>query len=274
MTEKIQAFFASKKTQALSLLLGLLSLALALVCFLAPLGRERWAIQSLGETTVNQLSPLSMSMTHYEPQRLRYLLATETTGPTYDKLIDLLSQAKEEYGFARLYLVYEKKDASLACLADADYEENSDFLPGVPYEQGYIDGDCVSKVKELLVGRGDSDYIGEIYNGDLVLAFAPLTDTQSGEVLAVLCADARLTYTNFSEFYGVELSRVAEALAAVFIVCFVVFFIGRSFDGVEDSKNGKNDKTNGRWFNKPTVTQQENNVYIDPLDDVDPNDYL
>ena len=124
MTEHIQAFFASKKTQTISLLLGLLSLILTLVCFLAPLSRERWAIQSLGETTTQQLSPLSMSMAHYEPQRLRYLLATETTGPTYDKLIELLSQAKKEYGFSRLYLVYEKEDGSLACLADAAYKAN------------------------------------------------------------------------------------------------------------------------------------------------------
>jgi len=111
MTEHIQAFFASKKTQTISLLLGLLSLILTLACFLAPLSRERWAIQSLGETTAQQLSPLSMSMAHYEPQRLRYLLATETTGPTYDKLIDLLSQAKKEYGFSRLYLVMRKRTA-------------------------------------------------------------------------------------------------------------------------------------------------------------------
>ena len=94
MTERIQAFFASKKTQALSLTLGLLSMLLALLCFLVPLSREKWAVESLGETSVHQLSPLAMSMTHYEPQRLRYLLATGTTGPTYDKLTELLAQAK------------------------------------------------------------------------------------------------------------------------------------------------------------------------------------
>lgn len=271
MTEHIQAFFASKKTQTISLLLGLLSLILTLACFLAPLSRERWAIQSLGETTAQQLSPLSMSMAHYEPQRLRYLLATETTGPTYDKLIDLLSQAKKEYGFSRLYLVYEKEDGSLACLADADYEENSDFLPGVPYQQDFIDEACVQQVKTLLNRKSSATYIPKIYNNDLVLGFAPLVDGQ--EVLAVLCADARLSYTNFSQFYGVELSKVAELLAAIFIVCLVVFFIGRSFVGMEEANPDKNNKTNTRW-NKPTVTQQENNVYIDPLDDVDPNDYL
>ncbi len=270
MTERIQAFFASKKTQTISLLLGLLSLLLTLVCFLAPLSRERWAIQSLGDTTTQQLSPLSMSMAHYEPQRLRYLLATETTGPTYDKLIDLLAQAKEEYGFFRLYLVYEKEDGSLACLADADYEKNMELLPGVPYRQDYIDEVCVQQVKNMLSGKGSATYIPEIYNGDLVLGFAPLIDGQ--DVLAVLCADARLSYTNFSQFYGVELSEVAEGLAAIFIVCLVVFFIGRSFVGMEEADSDKN-KPNTRW-NKPTVTQQENNVYIDPLDDVDPNDYL
>ena len=73
---------------------------------------------------------------------------------------------------------------------------------------------------------------------------------------------------------GVELSEVAELLAGIFIVCLVVFFIGRSFVGVEEAGSNKSDhRSNTRW-NKPTVTQQENNVYIDPLDDVDPNDYL
>lgn len=274
MTDKIQAFFASKKTQALSFLLGLLSLALALLCFIAPLGRERWAVQSLGEATVYQLSPLALSITHYEPQRLRYLLATESTGPTYDKLVQLLSQAKKEYGFSKLYLVYEREDASLAFLADADYTEDNELAPAQPYEQGYIDKTCVQKVRDLLSGKGKESYLSDLYSGDLVLAFAPLVDEENDEVLAVLCADARLTYTNFSEFYGIELSRVAEVLSACFIVCFVVFFVGRSFSGMEENKVGKNEKNNGRWFNKPTVTQQENNVYIDPLDDIDPNDYL
>ena len=271
MTEKIKAFFASKVTQTLSFMTGLLALLLALVCFVAPLGRERWAVQSLGETTVHQLSPLAMSMTHYEPQRLRYLLATETTGPTYDNLTKLLAQAKKQYGFSRLYMVYENSKGELACLADADYSAEGEFLPGQLYEQNYIDRDCTAKVKELLVGRGEETYIDEIYNGNLVLAFSPLSDSASGEVFGVLCAEAPLRYTNFSEFYGVELSEIAEVLAAVFIVCFVFFFIGRSFTGEEELPN---DKSTGRWFNKPTVTQQENNVYIDPLDDVDPNDYL
>ena len=271
MTEKIKAFFASKITQSLSFLTGLLALLLALVCFVAPLSREKWAVQSLGETTVNQLSPLAMSMTHYEPQRLRYLLATETTGPTYDNLTRLLAQAKEQYGFSRLYLVYRSSDDVLACLADADYSLDGDFRPGEPYEQGYIDNDCAVKVEELLIGRGQQDYIEEIYNENLVMAFTPLTDHENGEIFGVLCAEAPLTYTNFSQFYGVELSEIAEVLAAVFITCFVVFFIGRSFAGEMDLSN---EKGSSRWFNKPLVTQQESHVYIDPLDDVDPNDYL
>lgn len=271
MTEKIQAFFASKRTQALSLTLGLLSMLLALLCFLAPLGRQKWAVESLGSTTVNQLSPLSMSMTHYEPARLRYLLSTGTTGPTYDKLVKLLAEAKEEYGFRRLYMVYRNAKDQLVCLADAAYSEDSDFLPGQAYLEGYMDAACSGKVEQILAGRGGESYLETIYNGDLVLAFAPVTDNDSGEVLAVLCAEAPLSYTNFSQFYGIELGHVAEILSAVFITCFVCFFIGRSFSAEEKIKN---EKTAVRAFQKPTVTQQENNVYIDPLDDVDPNDYL
>lgn len=271
MTEKIKAFFASKTTQALSFTTGFLALLLALVCFVAPLSRERWAVQSLGETTVQQLSPLAMSMTHYEPQRLRYLLDTGTTGPTYDNLTKLLAQAKEQYGFSRLCLVYENDDDMLVCLADADYSAESDFHPGQPYEQAYIDSDCAVKVRELLVGRGQESYIDEIYNGNLVMAFAPLNDDSTNDIFAVLCGEAPLRYTNFSEFYGVELSEIAEVLAAIFIFCFVVFFIGRSFAGNDEQQL---EKGSSRWFNKPVVTQQENNVFIDPLDDVDPNDYL
>ncbi len=274
MTERIQAFFASKKTQALSLTLGLLSMLLALLCFLVPLSREKWAVESLGETSVHQLSPLAMSMTHYEPQRLRYMLATGTTGPTYDKLTELLAQAKKAYGFSRLYLVYQDENNELVCLADADYGTDEEFVPGQSYEQGYIDKACVRQVELLLSGRGKENFLTSIYNGDLVLSFAPLTEDESREVLAVLCAEAPLRYTNFSQFHGVELSHVAELLSAVFIVCFVCFFIGRSFSSSETGKNSKNDKNNSRIFQKPTVTQQENNIYIDPLDDVDPNDYL
>lgn len=273
MTERIKAFFVSKRTQAISLSLGLLSLILALLCFIAPLGREQWAVQSLGEASVNQISSVAMSMTHYEPQRLRYLLATESTGPTYNNLVELLAQAKKEYGFSRMYLVYRDGDGIISTLADADYVEG-DAGPGQLYLQGYYDTGSLKMLDNILRGKNSEGYLEEIYNGNLVLAFAPLIDPDSGEVMAVLCADAPLSYTNFSQFYGVELAQIAEVLAATFIVCFVVFFIGRSFVGEEDSKNGKNDKNNGRWHSKPTVTQQQTNLYVDPLDDVDPNDYL
>lgn len=272
MTERIKAFFASRKTQSISLLLGLLSLLLALLCFLVPLTRERWAVQSLGETTINQISPVAMSMTHYEPQRLRYLLATESTGPTYDNLVELLAQAKKEYGFSRMYLIYRDPDGIYATLADADYGEGD--KPGELYLQGYYDSKSLKMVDNILRGKSDGGYLEEIYGSNLVLAFSPLIDPDNGEVMAVLCADAQLSYTNFSQFYGIEMAQIAEVLAAVFITCFVVFFIGRSFVGEQDSKNGKNDKNNGRWYNKPTVTQQQINLYVDPLDDVDPNDYL
>jgi len=272
MTERIKAFFASKKTQAISLFLGILSLLLALLCFLVPLSRERWAVQSLGEATVHQISPVAMSMTHYEPQRLRYLLATESKGPTYNNLVELLAQAKKEYGFARMYLIYRDGDGIIATLADADYKEG-DAGPGQLYLQGYYDNAGLKMLDNILRGKSGGGYLEEIYNNSLVLAFAPLTDPDSGEVMAVLCADAPLSYTNFSQFYGIEMAQIAEVLAAIFITCFVVFFIGRSFVGEQDSKNGKNDN-NGRWYNKPTVTQQQANLYVDPLDDVDPNDYL
>lgn len=273
MTERIKAFFASKKTQAISLSLGMLSLLLALLCFLVPLTRERWAVQSLGEATVHQISPVAMSMTHYEPQRLRYLLATETTGPTYDKLVDLLAQAKKEYGFSRMYLVYRDADGIISTLADANYTDG-DVGPGQLYLQGYYNTDSLKMLDNILRGKNSKGYLNEIYNSNLVLAFAPLIDPDNGEVMAVLCADAQLSYTNFSQFYGIEMAQIAEVLAAIFITCFVVFFIGRSFVGEEDNKNGKNDKNIGRWNNKPTVTQQQTNLYVDPLDDVDPNDYL
>ncbi len=273
MTERIKAFFASKKTQAISLSMGMLSLLLALLCFLVPLSRERWAVQSLGEATVNQISPVAMSMTHYEPQRLRYLLATESIGPTYNNLVELLAQAKEEYGFARMYLIYRDEDGIIATLADADYVEG-DAGPGQLYMQGYYDSASLKMLDNILRGKNSGGYLDEIYNTNLVLAFAPLTDPDNGEVMAVLCADAQLSYTNFSQFYGIEMAQIAEVLAAIFITCFVVFFIGRSFVGEDDTRNGKNDKNNGRWHNKPTVTQQQANLYVDPLDDVDPNDYL
>ncbi len=270
MTEKIKAFFASKATQAFSMIIGLLSLLMALLCFIAPLSRERWAVQSLGETTVQQISSLSMSITHYEPQRLRYLLTTESSGPTHDNLTRLLIQAKEEYGFKGLSIVYENDEKELLCLADVSNIQDS-FTIGQEYLKDYIDERCTKNIQELLDSKGKVNYIDDIYGSNLVMAFAPLVDSTNDEVLAVLCAEAPLRYTNFSEFYGIQLYQVAESLAAVFIVCFVCFFIGRSFSGEEDEKNEKN---NNRWFNKPTVTQQENNVFIDPLDDVDPNDYL
>lgn len=269
MTERIKAFFTSTKTQVLSFLLSVISLILAAVCFVIPLGRQHWAIQSLGSATQQQLSSLAMSITHYEPQRLRYLLATKHTGPTYDKLVELLAQAKREYGYERLYLVYREESGLICCLVDADYDSSGAFVPGTSYLRGYYDSNSLKALDRALDGRDKGGYLEEIYDDNLILAQEPLVD-QEGQVLALLCADAPLTYTDFSQFYGVELGQVAESLAALFVASFVCFVIGRSFAAGEDDDN---DKGGGRWV-RPTVTQQENNVYIDPLDDVDPNDYL
>jgi len=270
MTEHIKAFFTSTKTQVLSFLLSVVSLFLAAVCFMIPLGRQRWAIQSLGSATQQQLSSLAMSITHYEPHRLRYLLATQNTGPTYDKLVELLAQAKRKYGYERLYVVYREESGLICCLVDADHSSGSgDFEPGISYLRGYYDNNSLKALDRSLDGKDKGGYLEEIYDGDLILAREPLVD-QEGQVLALLCADAPLTYTDFSLFYGVELGRVAEGLAALFVASFVCFVIGRCFAAGDDEPG---DKGGGRWV-RPTVTQQENNVFIDPLDDVDPNDYL
>ena len=274
MIEKIQNFFASKKTQSIALFVGIISMLLAGLCFVAPLGREKWAITSLGEITVNQLSPITMSIEHYEPKRLKYLLATQSSGKTYEKLVELLSQAKKDYGFSRLVLVYEN-EGELLCLADADYSAEGEFVIGEEYSKKYFDEDCTKTAQKILEGKEKEVYIEKIYNGNLVFSYSPLKDKESGEIIAVLCAEAPLKYTNFSQFYGFELANIAEALSAVFIVCFVTFFIGKSFSFEERyNQSKKNEKAYGHLFQKPVVTQQENNVYIDPLDDVDPNDYL
>lgn len=274
MIGKIQDFFASKKTQSIALLTGTISMLLAGLCLVAPLSREKWAITSLGETTTNQLSPITMSIEHYEPKRLKYLLATQSEGKTYEKLVELLSQAKKDYGFSRLVLIYEN-EGELFCLADADYSKDGEFSVGEKYLQEYFDEDCAKTAQKILEGKEQEIYIEKIYDGNLVLAYSPLKDKESGEMIAVLCAEAPLKYTNFSQFYGFELANIAEALLAVFITCFVTFFIGKSFSIEENyNSNKKNEKSYGHIFQKPVVTQQENNIYIDTLDDVDPNDYL
>ena len=277
MTEKLQAFFVSKWTQRLALWLGLLSLLLSILCFVAPLNREKWAVESLGETSLSELSPLAMSITHYEPERLRYLITTGTTGPTYEKLVQLLNEAQNTLGFERLYLLYQGEDGTLRYLADSSYaagEDNGAPMPGDPYIEGYHDKACRRKVESLLAQKAEASYISDIYDGELVLTYVPLMDGETGGVMAVLAGEAALQYTNFTQIHGIELEHVSQVLLGIFVLCVVCLFLGYILSDDHDNKNSKGDHAIGRWFQKPTVTQQDNNVFIDPLDDVDPADYM
>lgn len=277
MTEKLQTFFAARKTQQIAACLGLISLFLSILCLLVPLTWREHAVKNLGETSLDRLSPLALSLAHYEPNRLRYLIATETTGPTYENLVELLSRAKKDLEFDRLYLIYKNKSNDLRILADADYTENSKdaaVRPNAKFIDGYYDKSCQKQVLSIFDHPNNAGYLNEIYDGNHVLSFVPVKDADSNQVIAVLGADSVLKYANFSQIGGIELSRVVEILVVIFMVCMLCLFIGRSVSGEREPKNGKNDKNTKRWLQKPTVTQQENNVSIDPLDDVDPSDYL
>jgi|InofroStandDraft_1065614.scaffolds.fasta_scaffold34483_1 hypothetical protein len=278
-------FFLSKKTQALACALGVISLALALLCFILPLSRQRRAIEVLGSNTLNQSQALTLSLAYYEPKRISYLAKNPSIGPSYENIAGLLEAARESFGYQRVYLLYQGVGGSVNYLVDsepASAQEGSSYQIGCPYftENHFYDSSCEDILLPIFEGKHDGAYIPRIYNKATVISYLPLLDPQTNTVMAVMGVDAKLTHTDFSSFGSFNLTSASQFFSFVAIVCALILFIGRSlaFNMGDNNKNVKNAKTPKveytRRFQKPNIAvPKESTITVDPLDDIDPSDY-
>lgn len=286
MKQAILNFFLSKKTQASTCILGLISLTLALLCFFLPLSRQRRAIESLGTATMNQCEALSLSLSYYEPKRISYLAKNPSIGPSYENIAGLLGIARETFGYKRIYLLYQGLGGTVNYLVDSALEsalEGSPYETGSPYlmEGEIYDSQCENRLLPIFEGKSRGAYIPRIYDKSIVISYLPLIDPETNSVMAVMGIDAKLTHTDFSRFGSFDLTSASQFFSLIAIICALIFFISRSLalnhrDNNKNNNGGKNNKNEfNRRYQKPNIApQKETTIVVDPLDDIDPADYM
>ena len=99
--------------------------------------------------------------------------------------------------------------------------------------------------------------------------YLPLEDAQ-GEVVAVLGVDAKLKYSDFTQYGPIDFERTTTVSAIVFVVSLVLFVLCMDKGLSEEEKENRWRKRRGL---PPKPVKRDNNV-VDTLDDIDPNDYL
>ena len=109
----------------------------------------------------------------------------------------------------------------------------------------------------------------EILDGSYITTYLPLEDAQ-GEVVAVLGVDAKLKYSDFTQYGPIDFERTTTVSTIVFVVSLVLFVLCMDKGLSEEEKENRWRKRRGL----PPKPVKRDNIVVDTLDDIDPNDYL
>lgn len=165
-------------------------------------------------------------------------------------------------------------EGRIAYLADADYganlQEGVDYHGiGAEYSDDRYTSQCRSILESQFDGRRSASFVPDILDGSYITTYLPIHDTQ-GQVIAVLGVDARLGYSDFAQYGPINFERTATIAALLFLISLVLFVLCMDKGLTEEEKEN-------RWRRRrglPPKPTKKDNIVVDTLDDIDPNDYL
>ena len=252
----------------------LLSAVVAILSVAIPLNRKRDAVTSLGEQSLLEASSLAMSMEYYNGLRIQSLLDYPSETVFYQNLCGFLSRAKQTLSYDRAYILYQGLEGRIAYLADADYAK--DLQAGVDYHaigEEYTDERytrrCISILQEQFEGRRKEAYVPDILDDSYIITYLPLRNAD-GEVMAVLGVDAKLGYSDFAQYGPINFERLTSISALLFLLSLVLFVLCMDKGLSEEEKENRWRRRHGL----PPKPTKKDNIVVDTLDDIDPNDYL
>ena len=192
----------------------------------------------------------------------------------YQNLCAFLSRAKDTLSYDRAYILYRGLEGRIAYLADADYganlQEGVDYHGvGAEYSDDRYTSQCRSILQSQFDGRRSASFVPDILDGSYITTYLPIHDTQ-GQVIAVLGVDARLGYSDFAQYGPINFERTATIAALLFLISLVLFVLCMDKGLTEEEKEN-------RWRRRrglPPKPTKKDNIVVDTLDDIDPNDYL
>ena len=91
-----------------------------------------------------------------------------------------------------------------------------------------------------------------------------------GEVMAVLGVDAKLGYSDFAQYGPINFERLTSISALLFLLSLVLFVLCMDKGLSEEEKENRWRRRHGL----PPKPTKKDNIVVDTLDDIDPNDYL
>ena len=274
MITMLNRLMTSRRVRGFLLTVLILSALVAVLSVAVPLNRKKEAIQTLGSQSVSEATSLALSLEYYNGLRLQSLINYPDETVFYQNLCGFLAQAKETLGYDRAYLLYQELEGRIAYLADADYgknrQEETDYQQiGSEYDEERYTRRCRSILNEQFEGRRKADYVPEILDNNYITTYLPLKNAQ-GEVIAVLGVDAKLKYSDFTQYGPINFERMATISAVVFVVSLVLFVLCMDKGLSEEEKENRWRKRRGL----PPKPVKKDNIVVDTLDDIDPNDYL
>lgn len=270
----LNRLMTSRRVRGFLLTLVILSAITAVISVAVPLNRRKEAINTLGSQSLSEATSLAMSLEYYNATRIEALADYPSQTAYYQNLCGFLSRAKTTLSYDRAYVLYRGFEGRIAYLADADYGSNLEA--GVDYHDigdEYTDERysrrCKTILEEQFAGRRDKTYVPEILDSNYITAYLPLKNTQ-GEVIAVLGVDARLQYSDFTKYGPINFERLTTVSAILFLISLILFVICMDKGLSEEEKENRWRKRRGL----PPKPMKKDNIVVDPLDDIDPNDYL
>ena len=256
----LNRLMTSRRVRGFLLTVVILSAIVAIVSVFIPFNRRRDAINTLGEQSLSEATSLALSLEYYNGLRIQSLIDYPSETAFYQNLCAFLSRAKDTLSYDRAYILYRGLEGRIAYLADADYganlQEGADYH-GIGAE--YSDDRYTSQCRSILQSQFDGS----------ITTYLPIHDTQ-GQVIAVLGVDARLGYSDFAQYGPINFERTATVAALLFLISLVLFVLCMDKGLTEEEKEN-------RWRRRrglPPKPTKKDNIVVDTLDDIDPNDYL
>lgn len=270
----LNRLMTSRKVRGFLLSLLILSAVAAAISVALPLNRKQQAISSLGDQSLSQAGSLAMAVEYYNGPRLQSLIDYPGETAYYQSLCAFLAQAKQEMGYDKAYLLYQNEQNQFCYLADADYflneRQEESYQPiGREYGGERYGKKCFSLLSEQFAGRKQAAYVPEILDGDYIVSYLPLKDAR-GEVTAVLGVDAKLSYSDFTRYGPIDFEQVTTISGIVFLISLILFVLCMDKGLSEEEKENRWRKRRGL----PPKPVKKDNIVVDTLDDIDPNDYL
>ena len=270
----LNRLMTSRKVRGFLLALLIVSAIVAVVSVAVPLNRRKEAITTLGTQSLSEATSLALSLEYYSGTRIEALISYPDTTVFYQNLCTFLSRAKDTLSYDRVYLLYLGDEGKISYLADADCEETVQAgenyrAIGTVYEDERYTGRCTSILEAQFAGRQQATYVLEILDSNYITTYLPVKNS-AGQTIAVLGIDAKLKYSDFTKYGPINFERLTTISGVLFLISLVLFVLCMDKGLSEEEKENRWRKRRGL----PPKPVKKDKIVVDPLDDIDPNDYL